>query len=130
MWDGELPPPNEQRRIQIRREALSDKLLAPFAGLADLDAEDVENAITLQRTFFATENSKPSLANDEEGDMDVPLDDYEPVAKKDEEDATARFAPSDSWRRPSDYVAHMARRFEDEWTNPRSGRNRAAALEA
>ena len=43
-------------------------------------------------------------------------------------DAAARFAPSDSWRRPSDYVAYMVQRFEDEWTNPRSGKKESRPL--
>ena len=30
--------------------------------------------------------------------------------------------PSDRWRRPSDYVAHVAAKFESEWVNPKTGR--------
>ena len=60
--------------------------------------------------------------------MDVPPDPDEVLPKQDESDATARFAPSDSWRRPSDYVAHMVKRFEDAWTNPRSGKKESRPL--
>jgi hypothetical protein len=43
-------------------------------------------------------------------------------------EAKARFAPSDSWRRPSDYVAHLAKTFETEWLNPRSGKKEPRPL--
>ena len=33
-------------------------------------------------------------------------------------DAPAFFAPTDRWRRPSDYVAFMAKRFEVGLTSP------------
>lgn len=121
MWNGELPPPTEHTRVAIRREDLSDRLFAPFERLADLD-DVLADVITRQRSSFGAVDLKACPANDEEDDMDVPPDPDEPVSKEDEADATARFAPSDSWRRPSDYVAHMVQRFEDEWTNPRSGR--------
>ena len=42
--------------------------------------------------------------------------------------AQAKFAPSDSWRRPSDYVAFLARCFEDEWTNPHTGKKEPRPL--
>ena len=47
---------------------------------------------------------------------------------KEECHAQAKFAPSDSWRRPSDYVAFLARCFEDEWTNPHTGKKEPRAL--
>ena len=127
IWDGELPPPSEPTRVAIRREDLSERLFSPFEGLADLD-DVLADVITRQRSSFGAVDSKACPAKDEEDDMDVPPDPDEPVSKEIEADATARFAPSDSWRRPSDDVAYMVHRFEDEWTNPRSGKKESRPL--
>ena len=125
MQDGELPPPAEQNRIARRREDLSERLLAPFQGLAHLD-DLLADVIEKQRSSFG---STDCPATEEEDDLDAPPDPDEPArALPVQEDATARFAPSDSWRYPSDYVAHMAKRFEEEWTNPRSGKKELRPL--
>ena len=34
----------------------------------------------------------------------------------------AYFAPTDAWRRPSDYVAHLARKFEEGKPDPKTGK--------
>ena len=127
MHDGELPPPTDRKKVEIRREDLSDRLLTPFQGLAHLD-DLLTDVIARQRTTFGAESSKACPANNPEGDTDVPPEPGEPVAKPDEQDAKARFAPSDCWRRPSDYVAYMAKRFETDWTNPHSGKKEPRPL--
>ena len=125
MQNGELPPPAEHRKVAIRREDLSDRLLAPFEGLAHLQ-DLLADVIARQRSSFG---STPCLATEEEDDLDAPPDRDEPVPRQVvEQDATARFAPSNTWRRPSDYVAYMAKRFEEEWTNPRSGKKEPRPL--
>jgi hypothetical protein len=78
--------------------------------------------IARQRSSFGANSSKACPEDEEENDIDVPPDPDEPVPKRDEQDTNATFAPSSSWRRPSDYVALMAKRFEEEWTNPHSGK--------
>ena len=127
MHDGELPPPTDRKKVEIRREDLSDRLLTPFQGLAHLD-DLLTDVIARQRTTFGAESSKACPANNPEGDTDVPPEPGELVAKPDEQDAKARFAPSDCWRRPSDYVAYMAKRFETDWTNPHSGKKESRPL--
>ena len=57
MWYGELPPPTEHKRVAIRREDLSDTLLAPFEGLADLD-DVLADVIAFQRSSFGAVDSK------------------------------------------------------------------------
>ena len=127
MQDRELPPPKEHLKVAKRKERLSERLLAPFQGLAHLD-DLLGDVVARQRSSFGADGSKASLVNEMEDDADAPPDPKEPVAKQDERDAKARFAPSDSWRRPSDYVAYMAKRFEEEWVNPSSGKKEARQL--
>ena len=123
MQDGELPPPTEHKRVAIHREDLNDRLLAPLQGLAHLD-DLLADVIGLQRTSFGKASSKACPADDQGDDIDAPPDSDEDNADRptvtEEDDPKARFAPSDSWRRPSDYVALMAKRFEDDWTSPRT----------
>ena len=98
--------------------------LAPFHGLADLQ-DLLADVIARQRSSFG---SKACPAT-EEDDLNAPPDPDEPVRRQEgEQDATSRFAPSNTWRRPSDYVAYMAQRFEEEWTNPRSGKKESRPL--
>ena len=40
----------------------------------------------------------------------------------------AYFAPTDAWRRPSDYVAHLARKFEEGKPDPKTGKAVARPL--
>ena len=118
MQNEELPPPAEQNRVAIRREDLRDRILAPYEGLAHLD-DLLADVIEKQRSSFG---SRACPATEQEADLDAPPDPDQPVPRPPvEDDAAARFAPSDSWRRPSDYVASMAKRFEEEWINPRTG---------
>ena len=88
MHDGELPPPTDRKKVEIRREDLSDRFLTPFQGLAHLD-DLLTDVIARQRTTFGAESSKACPANNPEGDTDVPPEPGEPVAKPDEQDAKA-----------------------------------------
>ena len=106
MKDEELPPPAEQNRIAIRREDLRDRLVAPYEALAHLE-DILLDVIKKQRSTFG---SKDCPATEEGPDLDAPPDPDEPIPRPpSEDDAAARFAPSNSWRRPSDYVAFMAK---------------------
>ena len=124
MSDGELPA---NQKMAIRREDLRSRLQAPFQGLAHLH-DLLADVLARQKSSFSAANSKICPQEEEEGDLDVPPDPDEPVPERDEQAAEARFAPSSSWRRLSDYVAHLAKRFEEKWTNPRT--ERVAKLEA
>ena len=131
MWDGELPPPTEHKKTAIRREVLNDRLLAPFQGLAHLD-DLLANVIGKQRKTFGKASLETCPEDDQEDDIDVPPDadgdDTTRPTVREECHAQAKFAPSDSWRRPSDYVAFLARCFEDEWTNPHTGKKEPRPL--
>ena len=72
MQDGVLPPPREHTKIAIRREDLSDRLLAPFQGLADLN-DVLADAIARRRSSFGADSSKACPA-DQEDDIDAPPD--------------------------------------------------------
>ena len=117
MQDGHLPLPFEDNQIKIRREHLSDVLSEPFRGLAHLGGL-LEDVIARQRTYFGTGQVAPrdEEEDDEDDDVDAPPVPGKHVAR----DATAIFAPSDAWRLPSDYVAFLTQRFENEWINPRT----------
>ena len=86
--------------------------MAPFQGLAHL-ADLLGDVVARQRSSFGADGSKASLVNGMVDDADAPPDLKVPVSEQHERDAKARFAPSDSWRRPTDYVAYMAKRFEE-----------------
>ena len=125
MKNEELPAPTEQNRIAIRREDLHDRLVAPYEALAYLEDILLE-VINKQRSTFG---SKVCPATEEASDLDAPPDPDEPIPKPpNKDDAAARFAPSNRWRRPSDYVAYMAKKFEEEWINPRSGKKEQRSL--
>ena len=125
MQHGALPAPAEQTRAEKRREDLRHRILAPYEGLAHLD-DLLADVIEKQRSSFG---SKDSPATEQESDLDAPPDPDLPAPRASvEDDAAARFAPSDSCRLPSDYVASMAKRFEEEWINPRSGKKEQRRL--
>ena len=106
MSNEELPQPAEQKRIDIRREDLRGRLVGPYEALAHLEAF-LPDVIEKQRSTFG---SMDCPAVDEETDVDAPQDPDEPISRPpSEDDAAARFAPSNSWRRPSDYVAFLAK---------------------
>lgn len=137
MQQGVLPPPKdggkEQQKLVLRREDLGDRLLSPFQSLANLD-HLLEHVIDAQRKTFASTGSPNACPadDDDEIDPDAPPDPDadRDVGRTNAEDGTAqaKFAPSDAWRQPSDYIAYMAKRFEDEWTNPRSGKKEPRPL--
>ena len=72
MQDGVLPPPAELKRIALRREDLSDRLLAPFQGLAHLN-DMLADVIARQRSSFGADTPKACPA-DQEDDTDAPPD--------------------------------------------------------
>ena len=115
MQNEELPPPAEETGIATRREYLTDRLLAPYEALVHVEAF-LPDVIERQRSTFG---SKKCPADEEEIDMDAPPDPDEPIPRpRDEGEAAARFAPSDSWRRPSDYVAFLAKKVRRRMDKP------------
>ena len=93
--------------------------MIPIEALANLD-EFLEDVIEKQRSFFG---SKACPAIQQEAELDAAVDPDNSVPRpRFENDAKVRFAPCDAWRRPSDYVKYLDKRFEQEWINPRSGK--------
>ena len=127
MQNSGLPPPTDQKMLAIRREDLNDQIQAPFQELAHLD-DLLTDVIARQRSSFATKSTTSGQADDQNDDIDAPPDPDARMAKDDDLASNARFAESTTWRRPSDYVAYMAKRFEDEWTNPRTKRQEPRPL--
>ena len=125
MAAGELPSPNESAALHGRREHLAASLLEPLTGLCALGRDILRDIIDVQRQRFARAGKKVE---------DAPEDDDAPTENEGEEepenapaaqpgpDPVAYFAPSDRYRRPSDYVAYLARRFEAGKLNPKTGR--------
>ena len=110
---------------------MKERLLASFQDRVLLD-DLLTDVLKKQRESFGKNCPKACPADDSDDDAEAPPDPDEDVAVRaevaQEMDAKATFATSDAWRRPSDYVAFMARRFEDEWTNPRTGRKESRPL--
>ena len=99
IWDGELPPPTEHKKVAIRREVLNDRLLAPFQGLAHLD-DLLADVIGKQKKTFGKASLETCPEDDQEDDIDVPPDadgdDTTRPTVREECHAQAKFAPSDS----------------------------------
>ena len=127
MQNSGLPPPTDQKMLAIRREDMNDQIQAPFQELAHLD-DLLTDVIARQRSSFATKSTTSGQADDQNDDADAPPDPDARMAKDDDLASNARFVESTTWRRPSDYVAYMAKRFEDEWTNPRTKRQEPRPL--
>ena len=118
MQNEALPPPADQKGRDKRQEELKGQIIDPFENLAHLEGLALVHVIETQRSTFG---SKVCPANEEEDDLDAPPDPDAPAPVLPlRNDAAARFAPSDSWRLPSDFVKYLAKKFEEEWTNPRT----------
>ena len=89
--------------------------------------------IDIQRAAFGSkDHPKTCPADDGDDDIDAPPDPDADSATRSTNvaagEAEAKFAPSDAWRRPSDYVAFLAKRFEEEWVNPRTDKKEPRPL--
>ena len=118
---GQMPAPAETLALRQRRDGLR-ALTQRFVGLTHLGAS-LRDVATVQRHFAG----KPGEVERLRPDDDVPPQDLgesppsAPISGR-PSDPVAYFAPSDLWRRPSDYVAHLATRFEEGPLNEETGR--------
>ena len=93
-------------RVRARKRALTNDLLAPHLAALLGRIEERQSA------------RAPGVGDDEAEDDEVPPPEVAaPTAPNTE--ATAHFAPSDRWRRPSDYIKHMMGLFEQGLTAPK-----------
>ena len=116
-----------------RREQLEEEVLIPYSGgssaplssgLASLDQHNLKELIQLQRDHFLS--SEDTRDVEPVGDDDVPPE-APPSSATGAPEPDAFFAASDRWRRPSDYVAHLAQCFEDGKTGPPKKRKKKLA---
>ena len=123
MSDGEFPLPIDVAATR-RRTAAARDLSERFGGLESL-GDELKHLVSVQRSFAGkvgmTEQLAPGdvehLPADDEAGL-AHLSDADPVAGDPRSQASnhtpvARFAPNDQWRRPHDYVAHLAAKFEE-----------------
>ena len=126
MREGSLPSPSEdaaleQRRKDNRKDVAEvygslDRQAPESIGLAGVDAAPL--AALLGRIEERQSARAQGVGDDEAEDDEVPPPEVAaPTAPNTE--ATAHFAPSDRWRRPSDYIKHMMGLFEQGLTAPK-----------
>ena len=90
-----------------------------------MDRDILRDVIDVQRRRFARAGRK---AEDAPEDDDAPPENegaHEPKnasVTQPGPDPAAYFAPSERYRRPSDYVTYLTRRFEAGKLNPKTGR--------
>ena len=114
MAAGGLPQPQQEAELEARQGAFRSELLEPFEGLSRLGRSALREVVDIQRRSLGRKDVNDGDAHRSE---DVPPDpeDAAPHGRSPSSVPTpiAKFAPCDQWRRPSDYVAHLASRFED-----------------
>ena len=122
MRGGRLCPALEHDAVQQRERFEQELLLHRDGGgemgqgrRLDFSAElrDVAEAFRKLRS----EKEDKAVAQ-EDSDEDFPEPDDVDDAARPSDDLPAFFAPSDRWRRPSDFVAYMAEQFEKGLTGP------------
>ena len=109
MNEGVSPPSTSTTVVQKMRQGLTD-LVEPFLGLASLSHQVLRCVVDAQRKYL-----KQGLLDDEDvADPDAPPDEDDSAGHAPAADVEpiAFFEPSDKYRRPSDYVAEMVRKFE------------------
>ena len=123
MAAGALPPPGNEAAANADRRSLRTALLAPLDGLKSMCRETFRKLLEAQRLTFARGGKREA---DAPKDDDVPPQDDARCASSTSAAAAAtphaRFAPSDEFRLPSDFVRHLARKFESGQVNPKTGK--------
>ena len=116
---GVLPPPRTGQAAEVElRNMPHAELLLPFQGLSSIRRDDLKSLVDAQRKQFAkggTNDADPGM-----GDFTPPQDAAGRASAATEPAGApqARFDLSMEFRRPSDFVAHLARKFEAGIINP------------
>jgi hypothetical protein len=120
MAAGELPAPQESTALQRRRTQLRESLLEPLRGLCTLGRDVLRELVDVQRKRFARAGSREEDVPDDDAPLEI--DEAAPHEPQAAPEPVAYFAPSDQYRRPSDYVAELARQFEAGKWDEKTGR--------
>ena len=115
MREGSSPSPSDNGALERRRRALREDIIdiygghvlrAPISGgLAG------GNAALLNRIGLRQQKHAESGGDVEDDDVEAPPE-VVAAARAQDAEQVAHFAPSERWRRPSDYTKHMMERFE------------------
>ena len=121
MREGSLPSPSESGALERRRRALRDDIIEVYGGhvlrAPDSGGLASGDAALLSRIGLQQQEHAGSGGDVQDDDVEAPPEIVAaPRAQDAEQDA--HFAPSERWRRPSDYVKHMMERFELGLTTP------------
>ena len=97
-------------------------LLAPLRGLRTIGSDTLRAVLEAQRLRFSKGGAKEQQPPE---DGDAPPQDevgegFAAAASKPPPEA--RFDPAGEFRRPSDFVRHLARKFEEGELNPKTGK--------
>ena len=106
MQAGELPPPTVLSSAATRAQGLrsTEELYAPLGD----PALNLKALAETQRKFWTSKQN----ADKPEAAQPVPPDAPEAPQQTEGPEPQAHFAPCTDWRLPSDYVAHLAKKFE------------------
>ena len=129
MASGNLPPPQPSPAFTARRAEFRTEMVDSYTALAAI-GDSLTVLVDMQRRYF-----KNACVNDDDlPDPDAPPEFGEDEAMGEPDGSSPRpeptgyFAPSDRWRRPSDYVAYLAREFEAGRTGPLEERGKPKPL--
>ena len=115
MSAGVLPDAMSEDDRVAARSYLQSAIQEPYASVRSLPIANLRSFVDAQRQQFSTPAQPDNVTNshDQEWEEQPPR----VRASHNEPAADAHFIPSDKWRRPSDYVAHLTHAFESEWIN-------------
>ena len=119
MSAGSLPAPGDANAAKANERSLRSTLLAPLDGLRSINRNILRALLEKQRARFAKAGKKDSDAP--QPDDVPPRDDAQPAGRASQA-PQARFVPSAEFRRPSDLVKHLAKKFEAGKPHPKTGK--------
>ena len=121
MASGELPHTNSASCSAERRKKFREELLGPLDALGALSGDALAEVLECQRKRFATGGKRDDDAPVGDGD-DAPAAPHDAPTDCPADVPAAVFVPSDEFKRPSDYVKHLARRFESGKVDTATGK--------
>ena len=110
MGTGELPPPEDRGQALRARQHVAEKIEGPYSPLAGL-GEDLKDLVESQRKLW---KSKVAAEAVDPGCPPEPAAHAAGRSSKTGPEPQAYFAPGPEFQRPSDYVARLAKRFEED----------------
>ena len=126
-----LPLPRSRQDGADRRAArVSHDLQIRYETLSHLEPNELKELVEAQRKSWKSKDDGPEPdqdcpappAREDRGCPSDPQEHSNEHASRRGPEPQAYFAPNDTWRRPSDYVAHLAQRFEEGPIDPTTGK--------